>query len=148
MRYFFFLPGPESSLARCVVVPAPACQTVACSGSAQTLLASDCGALTGTVCVSPVAMTADKDPAIAAGTGVAAGTGQHRHEKADEGWIYTCLDVTLDNRLCESTVWGMASVLTAKSWPALCLFHQPSPHTVIAAPCHLFVYRSNTTAVL
>ncbi len=95
MRYFFFLPGPESSLARCVVVPALAGQTVACSGSAQAHFAGDCSALTGAVNVTPVAVATDIGRVIAARTVVAPGSGQHRHEKADEGWIYTCLGVTL-----------------------------------------------------
>ncbi len=57
----------------------------------QALSASDFGALAGAVDVTPVAVTTDKDlvVAIVAGTVVKAGAGQHRHEKADEGWIYT-----------------------------------------------------------
>jgi len=145
MRYFSFLSGPESSLACRVVVPAPACQTVARTGSEQALLASKFSTLTGAVVVSPVTVATDKDLAVAAGTAVVASTGQHRHEKTDEGWIYTWPGVTLDIRLCESTVWGMASVQTAKSKPTLCLSHQPLPITV---PCHLFVRQHNITAVL
>ena len=95
MRYFFILPGSESSLARCVVVPALACQAVARTRSAQALLTSDLGALTGAVNVPPVAVATDIGRVIAARAVVAAGSGQHRHEKADEGWIYTCLGVTL-----------------------------------------------------
>jgi len=95
MRYFFTLPGPESSLAGRVVVLAPAGQTVACPGSAQALFASDCGALTGAVNVAPITVATDIGRAMAAGTVVTAGDGKHRHEKADEGWIYTCLSVTL-----------------------------------------------------
>ena len=45
--------------------------------------------------------------------------------KADEGWILTRLGETM-NGLCESTVWGIASVLTVKSRLALCL--SPRPH--------------------
>jgi hypothetical protein len=148
MRYFSFLPGPESSLACRVVVPPPACQTVARTGSVQALLASKFGTLTGAVVVSPVTVATDKDLTVAAGTAVVASTGHHRHEKADEGWIYTWSGVTLDNRLCESTVWGMASVQTAKSKPTLCLSHQPFPITAITVPCHLFVRQHNVTAVL
>jgi len=81
MRYFSFLSGPESSLARRVVVPAPACQAVACTGSEQALLARKFGALTGTVVVSPVTVPTDKDLAVAAGTTVVASTGQHRHKR-------------------------------------------------------------------
>jgi len=87
MRYFFFLPGPESSLARCVFVPAPACQSVARTGSAQALLTSNLGARTGAVQVASVAVATDIGRAITARAVVAAGTGQHQHEKADEGWI-------------------------------------------------------------
>jgi len=36
------------------------------------------------------------------------------------GWILTSLGATMD-WLCESTVWGIASALTVKSWLALCL---------------------------
>ncbi len=92
-------------------------------------------------------MATDKDLATAAGTEVVAGTGQHRHEKADEGWIYTCSGATL-NRLCESMVWGMASVLTAKSRPTLCPSHLPFSHTAYTAPCHLFQCRRNVAALL
>ena len=81
MRYFLFLSGPVSSLACRVVVPAPAGQTVACTGSEQALLASKFAALTGTVVVSPVTVPTDKDLAVAAGTTVVASTGQHRHER-------------------------------------------------------------------
>ena len=97
MRYFFLLPNPEPPLASRVVEAALACQTVVRAGSMQALFASDFGALTGAVDVTPVAVTTDKDlaVAIAAGTVVKTGTGQHRHKKADEGWIYTCLGVTL-----------------------------------------------------
>jgi len=95
MRYFFFLPSPEPFLACRVIVPTPACQTVARTRSAQALLTSNLGALTGAVNIASVAVATDIGLAMAAGTGVVAGTGQHRREKADEGWIYTCLSVTL-----------------------------------------------------
>ncbi len=130
MRYFLFLLGPEASLASGVVVPASACQAVAQTRSAQALLASNLGALTGAVVVPPVAVTTDKHLATAAGTEVVTGTGQHRLEQADEGWIYTGSGATL-NGLCDCTVQGMASVLTAKSRPTLCPSHQPLPHTVV-----------------
>jgi hypothetical protein len=87
MRYFFFLSGPESSLACGVVVPAPARQTVARTGSAQALLAGKLCALTGAVGVPPITVATDKDLAATEGAAVVAGTGQHRHEKADEGWF-------------------------------------------------------------
>ena len=61
----------------------------------QAVLASESGALTGAVVVSSIAVTTDKDLAPAAGTEVVAGTAQHRHAKADEGWIYTCSGATL-----------------------------------------------------
>ncbi len=146
MRYFFFFPSPEPSLAGRVVVPAPGCPAVASAGSAQALPAGECGALTGAVGVPPIAVTADDDLTMAAGTEVVAGTGQHRHAKADEGWICTCSSATL-NRLCASTVRGMASVLTAKSWPTLCLSHQPFPHSAITPACHLFLHQHNATTV-
>jgi len=42
----------------------------------------------------------------------------------------------------------MASVQTAKSKPALCLFHQPFLLSAIAARCHLFVRQHKIIAVL
>ena len=89
MRYFFFFPGPEPALAGRVVVLAPGCPAVAGAGTVQAVAARESGALTGAVGVAPIAVAADEDLAAAAGTEVVAGTGQHRHEKADEGWIYT-----------------------------------------------------------
>ena len=103
MRYFFSLPSPEPTLAGCIIVPALVCRAVQRARSVPALFASEPGALTGTVGVSPVAVPTDKDLATAAGTQVVTGTGQHRREKADEGWIYTCSGATLV-RLCESTV--------------------------------------------
>ena len=87
MRYFFFLSGPEPTLARGVVVPAPTRQTVSRTGSVQALPASKLCALTGAVGVPSITVATDKDLAAAAGAAVVAGTGQHRHEKADEGWF-------------------------------------------------------------
>ena len=40
--------------------------------------------------------------------------------RADEGWILTRPGAIMVG-LCESTVWGMASVLTLTSWLASCL---------------------------
>jgi len=81
MRYFFFLPSPEPPLASRIVEPTLACQTIARPGSMQTLPASYFGALAAAVDVTPVAVTTDKDlaVAIAAGAVVKASTGQHRH---------------------------------------------------------------------
>ena len=94
MRYFFFSSNPEPSLAGSVVVPAPGCREVSPCCAVQAVLASESGALTGAVVVSSITVTTDKDLAPAAGTEVVAGT-EHRHAKADEGWIYTCSGATL-----------------------------------------------------
>ena len=50
--------------------------------------------------------------------------------KADEGWILTRLSAIMSG-MCESTVWGAASVLTAKSKLTLCL----SPRHLLAYAC-------------
>jgi len=94
MRYFFSFPGPEAALASRIVAPALGGAAVADTGPAQALAAGVFSAFTRAVEVTPVAMAADNDLASAAGTAVEAGTGQHRHKKADEGWIYTCLGAT------------------------------------------------------
>ena len=147
MRYFFFLPSPEPPLACCVVKATTQCQAVTRPCSVQALFPSEFGALCDAVVVSMITATTDKDLATAAGTEVVAGTGQHRHEKADEGWIYTCLGVTLAQAVRRHGL-GVASVLTAKSRLTLCPSHQPFPHTAITAPCHLFLRQRNSTAVL
>ena len=116
MRYFFVLPVPEPLLACSVVMAARRGRTVAAARLAKAFPAGLHSTRTRTVVISPVTVTADKDLTTAAGTGVVADTRQHRHGKADEGWISTGSSATL-NRLCESTVWGMVPVLTLKSRP-------------------------------
>ena len=120
MRYFFFLPVPEPLLACRVVMAALGGRTVAAARLAQAFPAGRHSTRTRTVVISPVTVTTDKDLTAAAGTDVVADTGQHRQAKADEGWISTGSSATR-NRLCESTVWGMAPVLTLKSRLAPCL---------------------------
>jgi hypothetical protein len=46
-------------------------------------------------------------------------------QPADEDWIKTASGATL-TRLCESTVWGVASAVTDKSWLALRLSPRPA----------------------
>ena len=75
MRYFFFLPVPEALLACGVVMAAPGGRTVAYARLALAFPAGLHGALTRTVVISPVTVTADKDLTVAAGTGVVANTG-------------------------------------------------------------------------
>ena len=136
MRYFFFLPVPEPLLACRVVMAALGGRTVAAARLAQAFPAGLHSTRTRTVVISPVTVTTDKDLTAAAGTDVVADTGQHRQAKADEGWIATGSSATR-NRLCESTVWGMAPVSTLKSRPAPCLSHQPLLPTATTAffPC-------------
>ena len=80
MRYFFFLPRPKPALARCIIVAALTRQTIASTRSAQALLARKRGTLTGTVAVTSITMTADKDLATAAGAKIVAGTDKHRRK--------------------------------------------------------------------
>ena len=86
MRYFFFLPSAESALAGRVAVPATVCRAVNSTGSAHAVMASERGALTGAVVVSPITVTTDKHLATATGAHVVPGTDHHRCVQADEGW--------------------------------------------------------------
>jgi hypothetical protein len=142
MRYFFFFASAGSSLASSVGVPTTACRAVNGTCSAHAVTASTRGALTGAVPVSPITTAADKHLATATGTQVVSGTDRHRSVQADEGWIKPICSATL-NRLCESTVCGMASVLTTKSMPTLCPSHQLPPHTAIVVACHPFARPRN-----
>ena len=109
MRYFFFSSNPEPSLAGSVVVPAPGCREVSPCCAVQAVLARESGALTGAVVVSSITVTTDKDLAPAAGTEVVAGTEHRMQRPMRVGYIPVPCDAL--DRLCESTVWGMASVL-------------------------------------
>jgi hypothetical protein len=64
---------------------------------------------------------------------------------ADGGWIKTTPGATLA-WLCESTVWGVASALTVKSWLALRPSPRPACLTYFQISCHLMrvtPHRSN-----
>jgi len=66
-------------------------------------------------------------------------------QSADEGWIKTAPGATL-TRLCESTVWGVASAVTVKSKLALRLSPRPACLTNFQISCHLIrvtIRRSN-----
>ena len=85
MRYFFFLPSAESLLAGRVGVATTACRAVNNARSAHAVMASERGALTGAIVVSPITVATDKNLATATGAQVVAGTdhiGLHRPMRA------------------------------------------------------------------
>jgi hypothetical protein len=103
MRYFLSLTRTEPALTGGVGQATPARRTVTGSGASQRRRSGPFSATAGAVEVPPVALSTDKDLAMAAGTMVQTGTGFHRHNRADEGWIKTTPSATLA-WLCESTV--------------------------------------------
>ena len=81
MRYFLFLTRPEPTLAGSIAQATLAGGAVTKSGASQRCLAGPLRAAASAVHVAPIAMPADKDLAMTAGTVVKTSAGIHRHKR-------------------------------------------------------------------
>lgn len=81
MRYFLFLAGSEPTLAIRISVPATARRTVTRPGASQRPPAGPLCAAAGAIDVPPIALSTDKDLAMAGSAVVKTGTGFHRHNR-------------------------------------------------------------------
>lgn len=86
--------------------------------------------------------TGDRSPPVCgnARTGTSGHWGSSAH-RADEGWCLTRPGEIM-NRLCASTVWGVASASDFTSWLALCL--SPRQHPAYRFPASMSPYRAVT----